>query len=123
MRPRNVAYLIVLLLLVVFVLANWNVIASSHEISFLVGRVTAPLGVLILVIAALVFAIDLVSHAFSRRSWDQERRGLSQEMERLRLRAEQAEESRIEAVRDLIERETAVIRGQLDRLLASLPRR
>ncbi len=123
MRPRNVAYLIVLLLLVVFVIANWNVIASSHEISFLVGRVTAPLGVLILVIAALVFAIDLVSHAFSRRSWDLERRGLSQEMERLRLRAEQAEESRIEAVRDLIERETAVIRGQLDRLLASLPRR
>ena len=123
MRPRNVAYLIVLLWLVVFVLANWNVIASSHEISFLVGRVTAPLGLLILVIAVLVFAIDLVSHAFSRRAWDQERRSLAQEMERLRVRAEQAEESRIEAVRDLIERETAVIRGQLDRVLASLPRR
>ncbi len=123
MRPRNVAYLIVLLLLLVLVLANWNVIASSHEISFLVGRITAPLGVLILVIAALVFAIDLVSHAFSRRAWDQERRSLAQEMERLRVRAEQAEASRIEAVRDLIERETATIRGQLDRLLASLPRR
>ncbi len=123
MRPRNVVYLVVLLLLLVLVLANWNVIASSHEISFLVGRITAPLGVLILVIAALVFAIDLVSHAFSRRAWEQERRSLAQEMERLRVRAEQAEESRIEAVRDLIERETAVIRGQLDRLLASLSRR
>lgn len=123
MRPRNVVYLVVLLLLLVLVLANWNVIASAHEISFLVGRITAPLGVLILVIAALVFAIDLVSHAFSRRAWEQERRSLAQEMERLRVRAEQAEESRIEAVRDLIERETAVIRGQLDRLLASLSRR
>ncbi|MGB6449617.1 MAG: hypothetical protein WBE92_02580 [Steroidobacteraceae bacterium] len=123
MRPRAVAYLIVLALLAVLVLANWNVIASSQEISFLVGRITAPLGVLILVIAALVFAIDLVSHAFARRAWDQERRRLGDEKERMRVRAEQAEESRVEAVRDLIERETAVIRGQLDRVLASLPRR
>jgi uncharacterized integral membrane protein len=123
MKPRTVVYLVVLLLLAVFVLANWNVIASAHEISFLVGRVTAPLGLLILVIAALVFAIDLVSHAFSRRAWDQERRSLAEEMERLRARAEQAEESRIEALRELIERETAVIRGQLDRVIAGLARR
>lgn len=123
MRPRTVAYLLVLLLLAVFVLANWNVIASSHEINFLVGRITAPLGVLILVIAALVFAIDLVSHAFAYRAWDQERRRLGEETERMRARAEQAEESRVEAVRDLLEREMAAIRGQLDRVLANLPRR
>jgi uncharacterized integral membrane protein len=123
MRPRTVAYLIVLLLLAVFVLVNRSVIATSQEINFLVGTIKAPLGVLILVIAALVFAIDLVSHAFARRAWDQERRRLGEETERLRMRAEQAEESRVEAVRDLIERETAVIRGQLDRVLASLPRR
>ncbi len=120
MRPRNVVYLIVVLLLAVFVLANWQVIATSHELSFLVGRITAPLGVLILVIAALVFAIDLVSHALSWREWDRERRSLAEEMERLRVRAEQAEASRIEALRDLLERETATLRGQLDRLLASL---
>ncbi|HUN24955.1 MAG TPA: hypothetical protein VMU67_01515 [Steroidobacteraceae bacterium] len=116
MKPRSVAYLIALVLLGVFVLANWNLVARTEELSFLVGRVRAPLGLLIVLLVALVFVIDLAAFGFARRAWGHERRTLTQELELLRLRADRAEESRINELRALVERETAAIRAQLDRL-------
>jgi uncharacterized integral membrane protein len=123
MRPRSIAYLIVALAIAVFVAANWGVVANSTTINFLVGTIKAPLGVLILVIAVLIVCIALLSHAFARLSWRQERRNLTQELERQRQRADQAEHSRVKELRDFLAQETGTIREQLDRVLASLSRR
>ncbi|MGH8326625.1 MAG: hypothetical protein ACRET2_07680 [Steroidobacteraceae bacterium] len=123
MRPRYIVYLVVLVILAIFVGVNWDLIASSRQISFLVAKVTAPLGVLILVIAALVFIVDRAAHAFARYAWGRERRGLTADVERLRARADEAEESRIRELRELVEREVALLKAQLDQVLALVQRR
>jgi uncharacterized integral membrane protein len=116
MKARTVAYIIVLLLVVVFLLANWHVISMPVEISFLVTSFRAPLGVLIVLVAAAIFVLDFVSNALARSSWSRERRELTAEVQQLRLRADEAEHSRIKELHETVERETAAIRAQLERL-------
>jgi uncharacterized integral membrane protein len=116
MRLRNVLYLIIGLLLLFIVLINWHVIAQSTELNLLFGKVNAPLGVLILLIGAGVFVVDYTAHSLSRMSWARERRELNAQIERQRLLADQAEESRIRALQEVMERELAAIRAQLERL-------
>ncbi|HTX23880.1 MAG TPA: LapA family protein [Steroidobacteraceae bacterium] len=123
MRPRNVAYIIVLLLLLGFLLANWNAIATSSDLNLFVARIHAPFGVLILLVATVIGAVGFVAHALARYGWQRERNRLTQQIEELRLRADQSQESHLGALHALIERETATIRSQLERVLASLPKR
>lgn len=123
MRPRNVVYVILLLILVALLVANRNVIATPTPLNFLVTRAQVPFGVLILIVAVLIALVDFVAHALSRYGWQRERRSLANEIGMLREQAEQAEASRIRELKETVERETAAIRDQLDRLLASLPRR
>lgn len=123
MRPRNVVYVILLLILVALLVANRNVIATPTPLNFLVTRAQVPFGVLILIVAVLIALVDFVAHALARYGWQRERRSLASEIGMLREQAEQAEASRIRELKETVERETAAIRDQLDRLLASLPRR
>jgi uncharacterized integral membrane protein len=116
MKARTVAYIIVLILVVVFLLANWSVISMPVEISFLVASVRAPLGVLIVLVAFAIFGLDFISNALDRNTWLRERRELAADMEQLRLRADQVEQSRLRDLRETVERETAAIRAQLERL-------
>lgn len=120
MRPRTVVYLIVFLILAVLVLANWGEISRPARINLLVAEVTAPLGAMLLSVVGVVLALDYALHALSRHAWNRERRMLTQELERHRLRADEAEESRIRQLRETVERESALIRAQLERVLASV---
>lgn len=120
MRPRTVVYLIVFLILAVFVLANWGEISRPARLNLLVAEMTAPLGAMLLLVVGVILALDYAVHALSRHAWNRERRMLTQELERHRLRADQAEESRIRELRETVERESAMIRAQLERVLASL---
>ena len=122
MKARTIAYLFVLLMLIVFVLANWGVMMNPTELSVLVTKVHAPLGLIALAFAAAVFLIDLASHTASRLSWNRDRSLLMREMQALRARADSAEASRIQELKELVERETAALRSQLAELLASLTR-
>ena len=123
MKPRTVAYIILLLILAALLVANRGAIATSTQLNFLVVRAQAPFGVLILVVAALIGLVDFIGHALSHFGWQRERRGLARELEMVREQAEQAEASRIHELKETVERESAEIRAQLDRLLTSLPRR
>jgi uncharacterized integral membrane protein len=118
MKPRTVAYLIVLLLLTIFVVANWNVIVTSTEINFLIGRIHAPLGLLIALLVAIVVVVDFIAQALLRYGWLRERRTLEQEIARHRLRAEEADQSRVGELRTLVEREFAAVHAKLDRALS-----
>jgi uncharacterized integral membrane protein len=119
MTVRSVVYVIVALLIGVLALANWALIVQPTQLNLLIMRVQAPLGLIILLIAGIVLIVDIGVHAFSRYSWRRERAELSSELERLRLRADQAEESRVHALRESLERETAALRSQLDRVIVS----
>jgi len=121
MRPRTVVYVILLLILAALLIVNRAVIATSTPLNFLVTRAHAPFGILILIVAILIALGDFIAHALSRYGWIRERRSLANEIGMLRAQAEQAEASRIRELKETVEREIAAIRGQLDRLAASLP--
>lgn len=123
MRPRTVVYVILVLILLTLLIANRSVIATSTPLNFVVARAQAPFGILILIVAVLIALMDFIAHALSRYGWTRERRNLANEIGMLREQAEQAEASRIRELKETVERESTAIRGQLDRLLASLPPR
>ena len=120
MRPRNVLYIVIALLLLVLVLINWRVVAQSTQLNLIFTTVQAPLGVLIALIAAAILAVDFAVYSINRLAWTRERRELAAQIEQQRLRADQAEESRIRTLRETLERETAAIRTQLDQLTMAL---
>jgi len=120
MKLRSVLYIVIGLLVLVLVLINWSVISLPTELHLIFATVRAPLGVLLILIAAAILAVDFTVYALNRLSWTRERRELAAQIEQQRLRADQAEESRIHALRETLERETAAIRAQLDELFAAL---
>jgi uncharacterized integral membrane protein len=118
MSARTIGYVIVALLLVALLVANWHLLAGATQLNLLIAQVSAPLIVLIVVLVGLVLLIEALAHALERRGWRQERYGLAQQLEQLRSRADQAEAARIASLQALLERELAAIRVQLDRVLA-----
>ena len=116
MRPRNVIFIIIALLLLFIVLANWSVLAQPIELHLLITTVNASLGVLFFIVALAIFAIDFTVHSISRISWSRERRDLTAQIERQRLLADKAEESRIQELRALIQQEMAALHAKLERL-------
>lgn len=121
MKPRTVLYVVVLIIALVFVLANWKLLATPTELSLIVTTVKAPGAIVGLLVVAVVLLIDWGTHALSRRGWERERRQMLQEIERLRTQAHDAESSRLQALQETVQRETSVIREQLARLLESRP--
>ena len=120
MRLRNVLYTVMAILLLVLVILNWSVITQSTELKLIFATVQAPLGVLIVLIAAAILMVDLLVYSLNRLSWARERRELAAQIEQHRLRADQVEESRIRALRETLEQETAAIRAQLGQIQAAL---
>ncbi|MGH8258186.1 MAG: LapA family protein [Steroidobacteraceae bacterium] len=123
MRLRTIVYVVLLLIVVALLVANRSVIATSTPLNFIVARANAPFGILILIVAVLIALVDFIAHAFSRLGWQRERRNLRREIELLRERADQAEASRIRELKETVERESAALRSQLDRVLSTLPHR
>lgn len=116
MRIRTVIYILVLLIVLAFLLDNWHTISNPTDLNFFVARIHAPVGILILLVAVVIAAIGLIAHGLARYAWQRERRNLSQEVEQLRARVDVSQESRLRELREVLERETAAIRSQLERL-------
>ncbi len=117
MRARAIIYAALALLLLILLFANWSLLATATPLNVVVGRVQAPIGLLVLLVAVLVFLIELAAHVMDYRTWQQERRQLTLEINQLRVRADQAEGARLVALQSYLERELMLIRTQLDRLL------
>jgi hypothetical protein len=118
MTAKGVVYIVAAVVLGVFVLANWALLAMPVELNLLIARVQTPFIVLILLVAGMILLVDLAVHALSQRAWVQERRALRKELEGARLRADHEEESRTGALRVTMDRELAAIRAQLDQVIA-----
>ena len=119
MRIRTVVYILVLAIVVAFLLDNWRTISTPTNLNFFVARIYAPVGVLILLVAAVIGAIGLIAHGLARYGWQRERRNLSLELEQLRARVDVSQEARLTELRQTLERETAAIRSQLERLTSN----
>lgn len=126
MKPRTVLYIVFLVLLGVFALANWSTVTRPIQLDLLVREVVVPLGIPLLCILAAIFVFDALMHAMSRREWARERRKLTAGAEHdTSIHSEllphlNAEQERLQAVQETLERETAAIRTQLERLTAEL---
>jgi uncharacterized integral membrane protein len=118
MRIRTFVYILLLVIVLAFLLDNWRTISTPTDLNFFLARIHAPVGVLVLLVAAVIAAIGLVAHGLARYGWQRERRGLAQELEQLRARVDVSQETRLRELRETLERETAVIRAQLERLLS-----
>ena len=123
MKVRTVVYIVVLLIVVAFLLANWSTISNPSDLNFFFARIHAPVGVLILLVAAVIGAIAFIAHGLARYTWLRERRSLAQQIEELRSRADVVQESHLQELKEVLERETAAIRSQLERLSGNPPQR
>lgn len=120
MSVRSGVYILLMIILGVFVLANWTAITHPTDLNLLVGTVRLPLGIAMLSGIFLAVAVGLIILEFNRLAWHRERQSLVAERERFRLLAEQAEESRIQALRQSFEHESTAIRQKLDDILVQL---
>jgi uncharacterized integral membrane protein len=118
MRIATAFYVVAAVILAVFIVANWSLLATTVELNFIAVRVQAPLFILVLLAIAVILLLDVSVHAVSRHSWMRERRTLKEELYAARLRAEREDDSRVGALRTTVERELATIRGQLDKVIA-----
>jgi hypothetical protein len=116
MNVRTVLYVLVLLLVAAFVAANWPLLTTPTEINLLVTTLFVPGAVVGLLLVGVVLLIDWSVHALTRRSWERERRALASEVESLRAQVRQAEGTRLASLHELVERESARIRAQIEEL-------
>lgn len=116
MTIRGFAYAVIFILIAVIAMANWSVITLPTTLNLLFVRVAAPLGVVMLLLVAVVVAIEVLVAQVQRLAWRREQRALRRELERQRALAEGAEASRLDALHAFVAGESAAIREQLDRL-------
>ena len=121
MKTSGVVYIVAAAILAVFVVANWQLLMQPVEMNFLVTRVQAPLAVLLLLLASVILLLDFGVHAVREHTWIRDRRILARDLEAARLRAEQEGDARTAATTSAIHKELAIIRAQLDRVLATQP--
>jgi|SRR5688572_5984884 hypothetical protein len=114
MKTMAVAALLAVALLLAFAALNWAALSLPSAVSFGVMTVQAPAGVIVLGFA-LGFALALLAYAAWQRTAQLiEARRVSHEVAELRRLAEDAEASRLRALREEMAAEFAALRRTID---------
>ena len=117
MRFRTVLILAMLVLVGVFSLLNWQSIAAPTSLDFIVARIEAPLGLLLLATIGLLSVIFLLMLARSEIAMLLERRRVAKELDAARRIAADSEASRVESLRAAVLGEIAELNRKLDAIL------
>jgi uncharacterized membrane protein YgaE (UPF0421/DUF939 family) len=120
MRFRTLLALVVLLLLGVFVVVNWEVFAARAKLSFVFVAVEAPIGVVMLAVFALVLAILSGAVGAWQGTLLLEFRRQAKELQAQRALAEDAEGSRFTELATLVREEIAKSNQHLEQALEAL---
>ena len=114
MKAIAIAVLLAVLLLVAFAALNWAALSVPSVVSFGVMQAQAPAGVIVLGFA-LSFALSLFAYAaWQRTAQLMEERRVAREVAELRNLAENAEASRLHALRLELATEFAALRKTID---------
>jgi len=105
MYLRTLLIATVLGLLVIFALFNWSAFMSPTTLTFGIGTVEAPLGLILLAIVALITLLFLIYIVFLQSSSLLEGRRQTRELQSQRELADRAEESRFQQLRSAMETE------------------
>lgn len=112
MRGRNVFLLVVIVLMGVFAWLNWAAFAESKSLNLVVGRVNAPLGVLLLVMMAVLVVVYFLYTVGLETAALLEVKRYARELLASRKLADEAEASRFTELKKYIEGELTNLRGQ-----------
>ena len=105
MYLRTILIVIVLGLLAIFALFNWSAFMSPTTLTFGVGTVEAPLGLILLAIVGLSTLLFLIYIVFLQSTSLLEGRRQARELQSQRELADRAEESRFQQLRSTMEME------------------
>jgi len=117
MRPRTILILVLLALIGIFALLNWRSFTTPANLDFLVARIEAPLGILMLIALGIMVIVFLLLLAKAEITMLLESRKVARELENLRRLAAEAESSRVESLRASLHGELAAINRKLDIIL------
>ena len=112
MYLRTLLIVIVLGLLAIFALFNWSAFMSATTLSFGVGTVEAPLGLILLAIVALITLLFLIYIVFLQSSSLLEGRRQARELQSQRELADRAEESRFQQLHSAVETQLTTLDTQ-----------
>lgn len=99
--------------------ANWPTLATPTQINLLVTRLEAPLGLLMLALTAALFLVFIAVTLRGQLGSLLESRRLLKDVQRLQSLADQAEDSRIESLRQLIATEFRQLNDRVSSLQSS----
>lgn len=99
MKLRTFALIVLLALFAAFVAVNWEAFVAPTTLSFVLGAVQAPLGLLLLGVIVLVAALFLLLIAMQQATVLMETRRTAKELNAQRALADQAESSRFTELR------------------------
>jgi uncharacterized integral membrane protein len=122
-RPRTVLILALLVLIGVFALLNWQSFTAPTNLNFLIARIEAPLGILMLMTVGVLVVVFLLVLAKAELSMMMATRKGAKELEKARKLAAEAESSRVEGLRTAMDKELAEINKKLDVILSRLVNR
>lgn len=109
MKARAITLAVLFVVFITFTLANWSGITAPTQVSLLVTRIEAPLGLILLTLLIVVIAVFLFMMLFQQAGVIRETRRLEKELTAQRALADQAEASRFTELRKYLDR-------RLDRL-------
>lgn len=112
MYLRTILIVIVLGLLAIFALFNWSAFMSPTTLTFGVGTVEAPLGLILLAIVGLSTLLFLIYIVFLQSTSLLEGRRQARELQSQRELADRAEESRFQQLRAAMETELTNLETQ-----------
>ncbi len=105
MYLRTLLIVLVVGLLAIFALFNWGAFMAPTTLTFGLGSVEAPLGLILLALVALITLLFLIYIVFLQSSSLLESRRQARELQSQRELADRAEESRFQQLRSAMETE------------------
>jgi uncharacterized integral membrane protein len=111
MRAQIVLVAVVVLLTLIFTVANWPALSAPAAINLLVTEVQGPLGLVILGLGAVLIALFVLLVLSLQASVLLETRRQSRELSAQRELADKAEASRFTELRQMLEQEFATLKG------------
>lgn len=117
MKPRSATLLVLLALIGAFAILNWGSFTTPTSLNFLIARIEAPLGVLLLIAMGILIVACLLVLAKVEITMTLESRRVTKELENARKLAAEAESSRVESMRKSVLNELAEVNRKLDAIL------
>ena len=120
MKARTALFLTILFLVILIAGINWTAFTTPIQLSLLFTTIQVPLGLSMLAVVGLLSVLYLFFVWKTQTSAFFESRRKTTEVEKARKLAANEEESRFEALRQMMENELEDMHAKLDRLLVKL---